>query len=143
MKKLLSEFREFALKGNVIDLAVGVVIGAAFGKLVDGVVKGIIEPVVAIIQNTLTKGTDLNAEQLEEQALALKKTIIEGGGNLGMAILNFLILAAVVFFVFVKPMNKLRTLMEKKAEAAGSSETPVDIKLLSEIRDLLKEQKQV
>lgn len=60
-----------------------------------------------------------------------------------MAILNFLILAAVVFFVFVKPMNKLRTLMEKKAEAAGSSETPVDIKLLSEIRDLLKEQKQV
>lgn len=79
MKKLLSEFREFALKGNVIDLAVGVVIGAAFGKLVDGVVKGIIEPVVAIIQNTLTKGTDLNAEQLEEQALALKKTIIEGG----------------------------------------------------------------
>lgn len=143
MKKLLSEFREFALKGNVIDLAVGVVIGAAFGKLVDGVVKGIIEPVVAIIQNTLTKGTDLNAEQLEEQALALKKTFIEGGGNLGMAILNFLILAAVVFFVFVKPMNKLRTLMEKKAEAAGSSETPVDIKLLSEIRDLLKEQKQV
>lgn len=82
MKKLLSEFREFALKGNVIDLAVGVVIGAAFGKLVDGVVKGIIEPVVAIIQNTLTKGTDLNAEQLEEQALALKKTIIEGGGEI-------------------------------------------------------------
>lgn len=141
MKKLLSEFREFALKGNVIDLAVGVVIGAAFGKLVDGVVKGIIEPLVAVIQNTLSKGTDLDAAALEAQGKALQKALIEGGASLGMAIFNFIILAGVVFFVFVKPMNKLRSMMEKKADAAGPPETPADIKLLAEIRDLLKGEK--
>ena len=142
MKKLLSEFREFALKGNVIDLAVGVVIGAAFGKLVEGVVKGIIEPLVTVITNTVNKGTDLDAAALEAQATQLKNALINGGASLGMAIFNFLILAAVVFFVFVKPMNKLRSLMEKKADAAGPPETPADIKLLAEIRDLLKADKQ-
>ncbi len=141
MKKLLSEFREFALKGNVIDLAVGVVIGAAFGTLVDGIVKGIIEPIVAVIQNTITKGTDLDAAALEAQGQALQEALISGGASFGSAVFRFLILAAVVFFVFVKPMNKLRTMMEKKAEATGEPEVPADVKLLAEIRDLLKNQK--
>ncbi len=138
MKKLLSEFREFALKGNVIDLAVGVVIGAAFGTLVDGVVKGIIEPVVAIIQKTITKGAELDAAALEAQGKALQDALVNGGVSLGSAIFRFLILAAVVFFVFVKPMNKLRSMMEKKADATGEPEVPADVKLLAEIRDLLK-----
>ncbi len=141
MKKLLSEFREFALKGNVVDLAVGVVIGAAFGSLVDGIVKGIIEPIVAIIQNTVSKGAELDAAALEAQGAALQEALIGGAASFGSAVFRFVILAAVVFFVFVKPMNKLRSLMEKKVEADGEPEVPADVKLLGEIRDLLKERK--
>ncbi len=119
--KLVNEFKQFALKGNVIDLAVGVVIGAAFGRLVDGVVKGIVEPVVAFITG---KGS--------------VDAIVSGMSSLGSGVFNFLLLALVVFLVFVKPMNKLRALMDKNAAAEGPPETPADIKLLSEIRDLLK-----
>ncbi len=119
--KLISEFKQFALKGNVIDLAVGVVIGAAFGKLVDGVVKGVIEPLVAFVSG---KGS--------------MDAIISGISSLGGGIVNFLLLALIVFLVFVKPMNKLRALMDKNAEAAGPPEPPADVKLLTEIRDLLK-----
>jgi large conductance mechanosensitive channel len=119
--KLIEEFKQFALKGNVIDLAVGVVIGAAFGKLVDGVVKGVIEPLVALVSG---KGS--------------MDAILNGISSLGGGVFNFLLLALVVFLVFVKPMNKLRTLMDKNAAAAGPPETPADIKLLAEIRDLLK-----
>ena len=123
MKNLIDEFRQFALKGNVIDLAVGVVIGAAFGRLVDGVVKGVIEPLVAVVTG---RGS--------------MEAITNGLSSLGGGIFNFLLLALVVFLVFVKPMNKLRALMDKKAAAAGPPETPLDIKLLTEIRDLLKQQ---
>lgn len=121
MKKLLDEFKQFALKGNVVDLAVGVVIGAAFGRLVDGVVKGVIEPVVSV----LTGNAKIDA-------------IIAGVSNLGAGLFNFLLLALVVFLVFVKPMNKLRAIMDKNAATSGPPETPADIKLLTEIRDLLK-----
>jgi len=119
--KLIQEFKQFALKGNVIDLAVGVVIGAAFGRLVDGVVKGVIEPLVAFI----TGNGNMDS-------------IVNGLSSLGSGIFNFLLLALVVFLVFVKPMNRLRTFMDKKAHAQGPPETPADIKLLTEIRDLLK-----
>ena len=118
---LISEFKDFALKGNVVDLAVGVVIGGAFGKLVDGVVKGIIEPVVATVSGK--GGADV---------------ILKGCGDLGSGVGNFLILAAVVFFVFVKPMNKLKAITEKKASEAPPSAPPADVALLTEIRDLLK-----
>lgn len=122
---LLSEFKDFALKGNVIDLAVGVVIGGAFGKLVDGVVKGIINPVVDMVTS---KGDLSKAESLWK-----------GLGEFGAGVGNFLILAAVVYFVFVKPMNKLKALTEKKKEAGLPTPTPPDIALLTEIRDLLKQ----
>jgi large conductance mechanosensitive channel len=119
--KLIQEFKQFALKGNVIDLAVGVVIGAAFGRLVDGVVKGVIEPLVAFVSGNGNMDAILN-----------------GVSSLGSGMFNFLLLALVVFLVFVKPMNRLRAIMDKKADAAGPPETPADIKLLTEIRDLLK-----
>jgi len=119
--KLIEEFKQFALKGNVIDLAVGVVIGTAFGKLVDGVVKGVIEPLVALVSG---KGST--------------DAILNGTSSLGEGLSNFLLLALIVFLVFVKPMNKLRLLMDKKASASGPPESPVDIKLPTEIRDLLK-----
>lgn len=118
---LISEFKDFALKGNVIDLAVGVVIGGAFGELVKGVVGGIINPVVALITH---KGGS--------------EAIVAGLGQLGNGIFNFLILAAVVFFVFVKPMNNLKAMMARKAGEAPPPPMPPDVAVLIEIRDLLK-----
>lgn len=118
---LITEFKEFAMKGNVIDLAVGVVIGGAFGKLVDGVVNGIITPVLAVVQGKGGAGA-----------------LLDGFWNFGAGVLNFLLLAAVVFFVFVKPMNKMKAIAERKAAAPPPPATPEDVKLLTEIRDLLK-----
>lgn len=118
---LISEFKEFAMKGNVIDLAVGVVIGGAFGKLVEGVVKGIIEPVLAAVQG---KGDSA--------------AMLAGIWNFGGGVLNFLLLAAVVFFVFVKPMNKLKAISERKKGDTPPPPAPADVVLLTEIRDLLK-----
>jgi large conductance mechanosensitive channel len=120
--KILKEFQAFVSRGNVIDLAVGVVIGGAFAKLVDGVVKGLIEPLVAII----------NGQGNTE-------TLVQGIGSLGGGVLNFLLLAAVVFFVFVKPINKLKELTEKKElQKETAPKPPTQEELLTEIRDLLK-----
>ena len=118
---LLSEFKDFALKGNVIDLAVGVVIGGAFGELVKGVVSGVINPIVALVTG---KG---GAE-----------AIAGGVGQLGSGVMNFLILAAVVFFVFVKPMNHMKAVLAKRAAEAPPPAPAADVALLTEIRDLLK-----
>ncbi len=118
---VVQEFKEFVMRGSIVDLAVGVVIGGAFGKLVDGVVKGVIGPVV-----NMAKG---------ENSLP---ALIQGMWDLGNGVLNFLLLAAVVFFVFVKPINKLRNLRAKPAEAPAPPPTPEDVTLLREIRDLLK-----
>lgn len=112
------------MRGNIIDLAVGVVIGGAFTKLVDGVVKGVIGPVV-----NLVKG---------EEAW---ESLVQGVWDLGNGILNFLLLAAVVFFIFVKPINKLRAFGVKPTkpdEPPAPPPVPEDIRLLGEIRDLLK-----
>lgn len=118
---IVKEFKEFVMRGNIIDLAVGVVIGGAFTKLVDGVVKGVIGPVV-----NLVKG---------EEAW---ESLVQGIWDLGNGVLNFLLLAAVVFFIFVKPINKLRALGAKPKEPVVPAPPPEDVKLLAEIRDLLK-----
>jgi len=119
--KMIKEFQTFISRGSVIDLAVGVVIGGAFGRLVDGVVKGIIEPVVALLSGT-----------------GNLDTLLHGLTSLGSGLLNFLLLAAVVFFVFVKPMNKWKELTEKKPAQPAAPPAPTTEQLLMEIRDLLK-----
>jgi large conductance mechanosensitive channel len=118
---IVNEFKEFVMRGSIIDLAVGVVIGGAFGKLVDGVVKGVIGPVVNMV-----KGEDGFP------------ALIQGVWDLGDGILNFLLLAAVVFFIFVKPINKIRSLKAKAVEVAPPPPPAEDVMLLKEIRDLLK-----
>ena len=121
-----SEFKEFAMKGNVVDLAVGVVIGAAFGKVVESVVKDLITPLIGFVGG-----------QPDFSAVKLGPLGLGNFLNVGIA---FLILAAVVFFLVVKPMNALMALAKKKAEAAPAEPAPIadDVKLLMEIRDLLK-----
>ena len=116
---ILREFRDFILRGNVVDLAVGIVIGGAFTKLVEGIVGGVIMPVVLIVTG---RGEG--------------KALLEGVVSLGDAIFNFLLLAAVVFFVFVKPMNSLK---KKEQKVGGVVMPPKTEVLLEEIRDILRE----
>ena len=123
---ILNDFKAFILKGNVVDLAVGVVIGAAFGKVVESVVKDIITPLIGFVGGQ----PDFSAVKLGPLSV----------GNFLNATIAFLILAAVVFFLVVKPMNALMAMAKKKAEEkpAGPAPMPDDVKLLMEIRDLLK-----
>lgn len=120
---MIKEFRDFILKGNAIDLAVGVLIGATFGKVVDAFTNGIIKPVISVIGG--------NSD------VSLKLGILDIGMVIN-AVVMLLITGAVLFFVFVKPMNKLKALIEKPATPPAPPEPTPDQKLLAEIRDLLK-----
>ena len=125
---VVSEFKSFVLKGNVVDLAVGVVIGAGFGKVVESMVKDVITPLIGMVGGQ----PDFSAIKISSIAI----------GNFINAGLAFLILAAVVFFLVVKPMNHLIALTMKKAEEKPATQPPIpeDVKMLIEIRDLLKAQ---
>ena len=135
---MLNEFKSFILKGNVLDLAVGVIIGGAFGKIVDSMVKDVIMPLVGKFGGQ----PDFSSSAIgATKVMKDGKEVLEGGimiGNFLNAVVGFLILAAVVFFVIVKPANALLSGMKKKEEAAPPPPTPDDVKLLTEIRDLLK-----
>lgn len=124
MRKMLSEFRSFILKGDVVSLSTGVLIGAAFGKIVEGFTIGIVKPLLGLL------GGDPN--------VSLKLWIFDLGMVIN-SVLTFLITAAVIFFIIVKPYNALMARVKKQetpAEPAGPSE---EVKLLTEIRDALKQ----
>ena len=136
---MMDEFKTFALKGNVMDLAVGVIIGAAFGKIVDSIVGDLIMPIVGKIFGGLDFSNMLvvlgdNPNKLT--ALAdLKKAGIAtfAYGNFIAVLLNFIILAWIIFLM-VKVMNN----MKKSEVAPAPAATPEDVVLLREIRDNLK-----
>ena len=139
---IVQEFREFAVKGNMIDLAVGVIIGGAFGKIVDSLVKDIIMPLISVITGGGVDFTQKfwvlgdnpnNLQSLDELTKAGVNVLTYG--NFLTILLNFIILAWVVFLM-VKMINRMR---RKEEEAAPEPEaTPEDIELLREIRDELK-----
>jgi len=137
---MMSEFKEFALKGNVMDLAVGVIIGAAFGKIVDSLVKDIIMPIVGSIFGNLdfTNMYMLLGEApvgVENSLAALKEAGVPvlAYGNFITIAINFIILAFIIFQM-VRMMNKL-----KREEPAAPPAPPAeDVVLLREIRDSLK-----
>ena len=128
-------FREFILRGNVIDLAVAVVIGAAFTAIVNGLVDGIFNPVIALI---------FNAKDLESAGITLRggdDPIILAWGLVISALIKFVLIAAVVYFALIVPMNYLKKVTLKKKEEEKPEETPLsETDLLLQIRDLLKEQ---
>ena len=139
MKKFFSEFKTFAMRGNVMDMAIGVVIGAAFGKITTSVVNDIIMPLIGLI----TGGIDLT-----QWNILLNSTAVEAGadpvtlgiGNLLAVILDFIIVAFAMFLL-VKGINKLHSLGKKDEEPAPEEPAaPTAEELLTEIRDLLKEQ---
>jgi large conductance mechanosensitive channel len=131
---LIQEFKAFALKGNVLDLAVGVIIGGAFGKIVDSVVKDLIMPMIGKIGGQPDfSSIAIGATKVMKDG----KEVLEGGimiGNFLNAVIGFLILAAVVFFVIVKPASKL---MPKPAPApAGPPPATLDdvVKALKDLK---------
>ncbi len=134
---MASEFKEFALKGNVMDLAVGVIIGGAFGKIIDSMVADIIMPIIGKIIGNVDFSNMYVALSGQAVGLSLADAKKAGSvlayGNFLTISINFLILAFVIFQM-VKMMNKM-----KKAEPAPPpAPTPEDVVLLREIRDALK-----
>jgi large conductance mechanosensitive channel len=140
---MMQEFREFAVKGNVIDLAVGVIIGGAFGKIVDSVVADLIMPVVGlvfgkldfsswfVVLGTVPPGTAMTLADLKKAGVP-----VLAYGNFITVAVNFIILAFIIFMM-VKQINRLKRAHEKEPAPAPAA-TPEDIVLLREIRDSLK-----
>jgi large conductance mechanosensitive channel len=135
---MASEFREFAVKGNVIDLAVGVIIGGAFGKIVDSIVGDLIMPIVGRIFGGLDFSNHfiaLAGQTATTLAEAKKAGPVLAYGSFVTVSLNFLILAFIIF-VMVKQINRLKR--EAEAPPAPPPATPEDVVLLREIRDALR-----
>lgn len=144
MKKFFAEFKTFAMRGNVMDMAIGVVIGAAFGKITTSIVNDIIMPLIGLVIGgiDLTQWNILlKPEILDEAGNVAQAAVTLGIGNLLAVILDFIIVAFAMFLL-VKAMNKLASLKKKEEEAPAEKEEPkpTSEELLAEIRDLLKEQ---
>lgn len=140
MKKFIKEFKEFALKGNVMDMAVGVIIGAAFGSIVTALTDDFINPLIASLGGAEVAGKIklpwVDYEGLDtEAATALSLNY----GHFITTIINFIIMALCIFLM-IKAVNKLTSLGKKKEEAKPAEPSKEEV-LLTEIRDLLKEKK--
>lgn len=144
MKKFLKEFKDFAVKGNMIDMAVGIIIGGGFGKLVTSLVNDILMPPIGMLLGNVNfsdlkvilKEAYLDAAGIAQPAVSINY------GNFIQVILDFTIIALCIFLV-VRLMNKLRSVGEKEVEEAPAAD-PAPSKeevILTEIRDLLKENK--
>lgn len=146
MKKFLSDFKDFALKGNIVDMAVGVVVGGAFGKIVTSLVTDIITPLIGLITGNIS---------LADLKIVLVKEVIEAGevitpelavtyGVFLQTIIDFLIIALSIFLVLRVAMNAHKKLedMKKKEEeikeAEAEEEKDTELSVLLEIRELLK-----
>lgn len=140
MGKLLSDFKEFAMRGNVIDMAVGVIIGGAFGKIVSSLVNDVIMPVVGILtggidfkeSKILLKAAEMNGEEI------VKPEVWLTWGMFVQNVVDFLIIAFCIFMA-IRIMNRFKKKEEEKPAAPAG---PTQEELLTEIRDLLKQQNQ-
>lgn len=128
---MFTEFRQFLLRGNVVDLAVAVIIGAAFGAIVTALVEGLVTPLIAAVGG-------------QPDFSAISFTINNSKFAIGRvinAIVSFVIIGAVVFFFIVKPMNMMMARMKKEEAPAPPPGPSPQEALLTEIRDLLKERR--
>ena len=140
MKKFLQEFKEFALKGNVMDMAVVVIVGAAFGNIVSSLTDNFINPLIAVITGGAKKDEN-GVMQLVGGKFSINGIDFNYGAFLS-SVLNFLIIA-LILFCLIKAVNTAMTIGKKKKEeeeAAKPVEPSKEEVLLTEIRDLLKEQ---
>lgn len=132
--KIIDEFKAFAMKGNVVDMAVGIIIGAAFGKIVSSLVSDIIMPPIGLLIGGVNF-TDLKL--VMKVASDGNPAVTWNYGNFIQVCFDFLIVAFAVFML-IKAINTLRKKSEAPAAPAAPPEPPAEVKLLTEIRDLLK-----
>jgi large conductance mechanosensitive channel len=130
---VIKGFKDFILRGNVVDLAVAVVIGAAFSSIVSSLTQRVLQPLINAITPPSSPGFGI-------QLVAGKESTYIDFAAVISAAINFLIVAAVVYFLIVLPLNHLKE-RRKRGQEAGPAE-PTDVELLIEIRDLLKTQSQ-
>ena len=138
MKKFFSEFKEFAMRGNVLDMAIGVVIATAFGQITSTLINTVIMPLIGLLCGgiDLSKFDIVLREAVMDGETVVKEAVTLGLGSFLTAVINFILIAFVVF-LFVKAMNSAK---KKKEEAPAPDPEPSnEEKLLAEIRDLLKE----
>ena len=138
MGKFIQEFKEFALKGNVMDMAVGIIIGGAFGKIVSSLVNDIIMPPIGLITGSSFEDAKVVLRAAEVDTTTgetLKEAITLNWGSFVQTTVDFFIIAFCIF-VLIKAMNSFRK--KKEEEPAAPAPTPEDIELLREIRDELK-----
>ena len=130
MKKFISEFKKFIMRGNVIDMAVGVIMGTAFTKIINSLVTNVVTPAISILTGKIN---------VADMAYKYSEEIVIGYGQFFQAIIDFLMIAICVF-AMVKIISGVREKFEKKVEEAPAPdpEPSEEIQLLSEIRDLLK-----
>lgn len=129
---MLKGFKDFLMRGNVIDLAVAVVIGAAFGAVVTKLVEGVINPLISALFG------QPNLDTVGSFSIGAGKFFI---GPFLTATLNFVLVAATIYFVIIVPMNKLMSLRKRDAQPEPEQQAPTqDVLLLQEIRDLLRAQ---
>lgn len=147
MKKFIEDFKAFALKGNIIDMAIGVVIGGAFGKIVTALVEKIINPVIGLLTNniSLSELKYVLVEEIVEAETVIQPELAIGYGAFIQTIIDFLIIALSIFVIMRVAMNahkKLDALKKKEEEAvaeAEEEEKDTELSVLLEIRELLKD----
>ena len=135
---MMKEFRDFAVRGNVVDMAVGVVIGGAFGKIISSLVENIIMPPIGLITGSSFEDAKVVLREAQTDAASgevLKEAITLNWGSFVQATVDFFIIAFCIFLL-IKLMNSLRKKQAEQPEAPAP--TPEDIELLREIRDELK-----
>lgn len=136
---MLDEFKAFIAKGNVVDLAVGVMIGGAFGAIVTSLVNDIITPIISLVAGSVDFSNYFIPLSSKVTATALTAAREQGAviayGSFLTIVINFLILAWIIFLI-VKAISKMRR--DETAAPSGPAAAPADIQLLTEIRDLLK-----
>ena len=149
MKKLAKEFKDFIMRGNVLDLAVGVIMATAFGAITTSLINDLLMPFIAWLfgaQDMSALNVTIRPEVVNEAGEVTQEAIVLGIGTFVGAIINFLLIALVIFAI-VKSFNKAKELAEAKlkkaeeaeAEAPAEPEPSAEEKLLTEIRDILKE----
>lgn len=141
---MVSEFRSFIAKGNVVDLAVGIIIGGAFTGIVNSLVSDIVMPVVGVVIGGIDFSDYFFALSSTVTAPTLEAAKAQGPvfayGKFLTVIINFMILAWIIFLM-VKGVNRIRAAEDKKPADAAPAPPPADVQLLTEIRDLLKTQR--
>ena len=134
---MLSGFKDFIMRGNAMEMAVGVVIGAAFASIVDSLTANLINPLIALAGNP-----DYSEAGLGVYLRPGHEATFVNFGAVLTAVINFLLVAAVVYFAIVMPMNKLNEIQKRRAgiEEDGEAAAPTETELLIEIRDLLSKE---